>query len=141
MAAPSVRGSKWPQLRQQLPDFAAFLAEQRQTLAINRASSTVVDNASPAIPAGRETLPNLRMSVNKKTFHTAQTSLPAEVQKLLTEDKLKKIYKKAGTESNQRASAATAWLVEYRGKYNFASAAWAGSLRACGAAFFRSRLI
>ncbi|OLP98168.1 hypothetical protein AK812_SmicGene19418 [Symbiodinium microadriaticum] len=66
-------------------------------------------------------------SLNKKSFYTAQTLLPQKIQEFLTVGNLK-THKAAGTESNQRASAATAWLQEHSGRWHLAASVFQLSL-------------
>ena len=113
MVTPSVRVSKWPQLRQNVHDVNKFMTVGKKLLEDEEAA-----------------LPTLDMSVNKKSFQAAQTCLPQEVTNLLKDTGLAKSYKKAGVESNQRSAAATAWIVEHAPANNWALSpmAWAGCM-------------
>ena len=100
MASPSVRDSQWPQLRQTV--------NQYMDSARNRAGSH----------------PDLE--VHKKAFQAAVARLPDQLQEVLQEKYLKTNYKKAGTESNQRAAAATAWIHQNHPEWQLSTMAWAG---------------
>ena len=115
MGAPTVRGSKWPQLRQTADDYAASIAQLRENRR-NRESGG----------QGEELL---ELSLHRKSFQAAQQRLPTQVQEVLQEGSLIQNYKKAGVESNHRTSAATAWIVEHAGQWQLAPMACAGTLR------------
>ena len=115
MGAPTVRGSKWPQLRQTADDYAASIAQLRENRR-NRESGG----------QGEELL---ELSLHRKSFQAAQQRLPTQVQEVLQEGSLIQNYKKAGVESNHRTSAATAWIVEHAGQWQLAPMACAGTWR------------
>ena len=118
MASPSVRESGWPQVRQTAEDFSTFCAEQRrkqvETTKNKQDSVAVIENCKDDT------------AVHKKSFMAAQAKLPSTVQDHLRENDLKQSYKKSGVESNQRAAAATAWIVEHRNSWQLCPMAWAG---------------
>ena len=61
-----------------------------------------------------------------KAFKSTDEELPKEVSKLIVR-KLSKL-KKAGTASNQRAAASTAWILQYaRHQFEGATMAWTGT--------------
>ena len=112
MGTPSVRNSHWPQLRQTAEQYSEFLGERK------RARVERVEERAEGKP--------LDVSVHKKSFQAAQQRLPSELQELLQERNIAKTYKKAGVESNQRASAATAWVVQHAPQWSMITMAWAG---------------
>ena len=127
MATPSVRDSEWPQYRQTVEDYRQQLKQvkERTRQGVENIGSNVVE-----------------VGVSKKTFQAAQTMLPPELNELLKDKQISKAYKKAGTESNQRASAATAWMLAHRGSWHLTQMAWAGfslglTLVGCGSFQFR----
>ena len=63
--------------------------------------------------------------VYKKTF-TTDKSFPAQIRSKLTPKSLTSTYKAAGVQSNQRASAAAAWLLEFSGSWDLLPMVWAG---------------
>ena len=129
MAAPSIRASKWPQLRQSIQDFGQNVGK---TFRAEEASRRAGPRANEEAPGSSN-----RLKATNKAFRTAQTLLPDNVQELFREENLKKCYKKAGTESNQRASAATAWLLQNAGSWDRSTSAWTG--RAMGGSYFHGQ--
>ena len=116
MAAPTVRESGWPQVRQTAEDFSKFCAEQRQ-----KQARTTRQTPGRVIQSCEDDT-----AVHKKSFMAAQARLPSNVQDHLREEDLKQCYKKSGVESNQRAAAATAWVLEHRNSWQLCPMAWAG---------------
>ena len=106
MSTPSARESKWPQVRQDVHVLNASMT---------KAKSKDAASETPAM--------------NKKSFQAAQAALPTEISDLLKDTSLVNSYKKAGVESNQRASAATAWLLQHApgNHWQLSHMAWAGS--------------
>ena len=125
MAAPSIRATQFPQLRQTIQDFGRDVMAQSQRRTQQAVTTDEADEADDIAQ------PNpIMASLNKKSFYTAQTLLPQKIQEFLTVGNLK-THKAAGTESNQRASAATAWLQEHSGRWHLAASAWTGSSHDC----------
>eukprot|EP00439_Symbiodinium_sp_Y106_P072752 s481_g13.t1 len=102
MGAPSTRNSKWPQVRQTAEDYRS-------------------------IHKDRATQPESeKVALHKKSFLAAQQRLPDGLQEFLKEDKLSSNIKKAGVESNQKSTAATAWVCQHVNRWDLAPMAWAG---------------
>ena len=68
----------------------------------------------------------VRKNVFQKMFTTSKQKLPQDLKEQLTVDAFMTKYKSAGTMSNQRSAAATAWLVEHHSQLENIGYAQAG---------------
>ena len=97
LAAPIIASCNWPQLRMTTTQFIK--------MALPRADFT---------------------AMFQKIFTTSGQMLPDSLKRELTPKRLTTTYKSAGTLSNQRSAAATAWLVKYHGNLDKLVNVWAG---------------
>ena len=113
--APIVNSCDWPQVRQSPEDFMHYISRLKKpmTPAASRQQQEEQDETEP-------------VAVHKKSFKLAQLKLPEEVQTKLTPKEIATRHKKAGTLSNQRSAAATAWIVHHPGETGKCLQAWAG---------------
>ena len=108
LAAPIIASCKWPQLRMTTTQFIKM-----------------------AIPRGDAS------AIFQRIFTTSGQMLPDALKRELTPKRLTTTYKSAGTLSNQRSAAATAWLVKYYGQLEKLPNVWAGLVTT----FFYSKLL
>ena len=97
LAAPIIASCNWPQIRMTTTQFIK--------MALPRADFT---------------------AMFQKIFTTSGQMLPDALKKELTPKRLVTTYKSAGTLSNQRSAAATAWLVRNDGHLDKLPNVWAG---------------
>ena len=116
-AAPIVNSVQWPQVRQSCEQYMGYCSflKQKAATAGSRQQREAQDELEPA-------------ELHKKSFKLAQLKLPQDVQRKLTPDEIKKRYKKAGTLSNQKSAAATAWIVHHVGEPSKCPLSWAGQI-------------